>query len=77
MPPYTLKMRLQNSPLTSWAWRSQRTPEGYIKPVNLARWILCRLGLHDWRYASRYTKPGYESRARCQSCEARKWVATA
>lgn len=31
---------------------------------------------HDWRYASRWTKPGFESRARCQKCDARKWDPT-
>lgn len=73
----TLIQRLQNSPLASWVWQMQRTPEGEIKLVSVARWLLCRLGLHDWRYASRYTKPGHESHARCQSCETRKWVASA
>lgn len=31
---------------------------------------------HDWRYASRWTKPGFESCARCQKCDARKWDPT-
>ena len=42
--------------------------------MDTIRRFLCRyLNIHDWRYASRYTKPGYESRARCQWCEIRKW----
>lgn len=28
---------------------------------------------HDWRYASLYTRPGFESRARCEICGERKW----
>ena len=41
--------------------------------MNTLKKILCWIGIHDWRYASRYSKPGFESRARCQRCEARKW----
>ncbi len=40
----------------------------------MIRQFLCHFfGLHDWRYASAYRKPGFESRAKCQYCEARKW----
>ena len=43
--------------------------------MNAIRRFLCRyLGIHDWRYASRHTKPGFMSHARCQWCEKRLWL---
>lgn len=44
---------------------------------NAIKKLFCKLGIHDWRYASAYRKPGFESRARCQCCEKRKWVVSA
>lgn len=35
--------------------------------------LLCLFNVHDWRYASRYSKKGFESRAFCQRCGVRKW----
>lgn len=52
---------------------SSRAKARATDPALVAAMEECREGTHDWRYASTYRRPGYESRARCEWCQERKW----